>query len=369
MDADMPAKKNPSFCWFVTGSEESEVKQAAATLASELAPGDDTFSFEVIDGAVPTVDEMVRVLDETGQALMTMPMFEKLVWLKNASCFSDTVAGRSETVVTAVDRLVDTIEKGFPSGIKFLLSAPEPDKRRSAYKRLVKLAQTSLHDKVDFGWDATEADLVAWVAERAAAVGLRLEEEVAEVLAARVGADARQLRNELEKLALAAADGQHLTPGTVRDLVPPTRQGGIFDLSNCLLRRDLPGALATLDQLFRQREKGVGILLAAIVPTLRNLLLVSELMERHRLSPPAKAAFFGKSLSRLSPEETAHLPRKKDGTLNAYSLGLAAVAVRRYDPARLRAAFLRCREVNLQLVTTSLSERLVLGKLLMEILT
>jgi hypothetical protein len=32
-------------------------------------------------------------------------------------------------------------------------------------------------------------------------------------------------------------------------------------------------------------------------------------------------------------------------------------------------AFLQCREVNLQLVTTSLSERLVLGKLLMELMS
>lgn len=368
----MPAKKASanSQIWFVTGSEESEVKKEAATLAAELAPGDDPFSTEIIDGAVGTVDEALHRIDTTIQALLTMPMFggDKLVWLKNASFLAETVIGRSEAVGNALEKLLAVLEAGLPPGMKFLLSAPEADKRRSLYKALGKIARTSVHDKPDFGWNATEADVVAWVVERATARGVRLTEEAAEVLAARVGAEARRLDSELEKLALQEIPPGGLPEQTIRALVPATRQGGIFDLSNHILRRDLPAALETMDQLLRQKESAMGLLLAAIVPTLRNLLLVADLMERHRIPPPAKAHFFGKSLERLPPAATAHLPRKKDGSLNAYPLGLAAAASRRYTTDELLAAFRKSRDLNRTLVSSSLDERLVLGKFLIEIL-
>jgi DNA polymerase-3 subunit delta len=368
----MPAKKatSSSPIWFVTGSEESEVKKQARTLAAELAPGDDPFSTEIIDGAVATVDEALTRIGTATEALLTMPLFggDKLVWLKNATFLADSVVGRSEAVAQAVQRLLDVLAAGLPDGMKFLFSAPEADKRRTAYKTLAKIARTSIHDKPDFGWNATEADVVAWVVEKATARGVHLTEEAAEVLAARVGPEARRLDSELEKLSLQEIPPGGLDEKMVRALVPATRQGGIFDLSNHLLRRDLPAALETMDQLLRQKESALGLLLAAIVPTLRNLLLVSDLMATHGISPPAKAQFFGKSLERLPPQATAHLPRKKDGSLNTYPLGLAAAASRRYTPAELRAAFLKCSDLNRSLVTTSLDERLLLGKFLLELL-
>ena len=81
-------------------------------------------------------------------------------------------------------------------------------------------------------WGSTEADVVDWVAERAAAAGLRLSGEAAAVLAARVGAETRQIDNEIEKLSLTFGNDVALTVEQVRELVPITRAGGIFDLSN-----------------------------------------------------------------------------------------------------------------------------------------
>lgn len=366
----MPAKKSESRIWFVTGSEESDVKKTAATLATQLSPGDDPFSSEIIDGAVQTVDEACARLSSANAALLTVPLFggDKLVWLKNVSFLADSVVGRSETVAREWEKLLETLEKGLPEGMKLLLSAPEADKRRTVYKSLVKLSNVEIRDKPDFGWGATEADVVAWVAGRARERNLHITEDALETLAARVGADARQIGIELDKLSLAVPAGGEITLETVRGLVPSTRQGGVFDLSNCILRRDLPGALATMEQLLSQKETALGILLAAIVPTLRNMLIVADLMQRHRLQPPAKAHFFGKTLERLPDAETAHLPRKKDGGINAYPLGLAAVAVRHYKASHLRESFIRARDLNLQFVSSSADSRLLLGKFLMELM-
>ena len=69
------------------------------------------------------------------------------------------------------------------------------------------------------------------------------------------------------------------------------------------------GSLAMIDQLLYQGESAMGILLVAIVPTVRNLLLVRDLQVRHRLSRPSSPFVFGKTLERLPEEATAHLPR------------------------------------------------------------
>jgi len=356
--------------WLVTGSDEAEVKKAANSLATELAPGEDPFGVETIDGVAANVDDAGTKIGETLQALLTSSMFggTKLVWLKNANFFADSVMGRSEYVVREVEKLLHVLKEGLPEGVRFLISAPEADKRRTPYKTLLKIAKTRVEDKPDFGWNATEADVVSWVEEKASAKGLQFEDEALEILAARVGADSRQLDSELEKLSMAGREGP-INTTTVRELVPSTRAGGIFDLSNAITRRDLPGALAILDQLLRQRETPVGILLAAIVPTVRNLLLVSDLMQRHRLRPPAKAFYFGKTLESLPPEETAHLPRKKDGSLSAYPLGLAATVAGKFSTSHLQKCFLLCREANKKLVTSSLEPKVILGSLLIELLS
>ena len=117
---------------------------------------------------------------------------------------------------------------------------------------------------------------------------------------------------------------RRISSGDVRLLVPQTREGGIFDLSEAILKRDLRLALETLQQLIHQGEHGIGILLAAVVPTVRNLLLAKDLILSHNLPPPSQPQFFAGTLKRLSPVETSHLPRKKDGTLSAYLLGIAA---------------------------------------------
>ncbi len=366
-----PAKKTAAAAGvhFVTGSDESAVKKAAAELAARLAPSDDPFAIETIDGAAATVDEAQSRLHATIEALLTLPFFGggKLVWLKSATFLGDSVVGRSETVTTAIDKLLAVLGPGLPEGIVFLLSAIDPDKRRAAYKTLGKLAAVHLHDRPDFGWGSTEADIVEWVAERAAAAGLRLEPDAAAVLAARVGAETRQLENEIEKLSLSFGNDRVLTADEVREMVAATRAGGIFDLGNALARRDLRLCLRTLAQLLRQGESGVGILLAALMPTVRNLLVVKDLMVSNGLRPPAQPQFFKSSLDRLPPAAIAHLPRKKDGTLNTYPLGIAAANAARFTLPELQAAFLACIAANKALVTTQLRDEIILSRLLVEI--
>jgi DNA polymerase-3 subunit delta len=91
---------------------------------------------------------------------------------------------------------------------------------------------------------------------------------------------------------------------------------------------------------------------------------VKDLMVRHRIPAPGQPQFFAGSLNRLPPADVEHLPRKKDGSINAYSLGLAAQNCAHYTLTELRKAFRSCAEANLQMVTTQTAEDVVLTRLL-----
>jgi len=363
------AAKNPNL-HFVTGSDEAEVRIKAKGLAAELAPIDaGEFGLEVIEAPADSVDCSVDMVESTLQAVLTLPFFGggKLVWMKGVTFLKDSVQGRSEFVQAALEKLLKVLEEGLPEGITLLVSAPEPDKRKSFYKSLCSLANTTLCDKPDFGFNGTEDDLIDWVIRRCRERGVKIDEQAAVVLTTRVGANTGQLDAELAKLVTSSGEGIVISEQLVRDLVPFTRSGGIFDLSNAINKRNLPLCLDTLAQLRRQGENTIGILLAAIVPTVRNLLIAKDLMQRHRLKPPAQANYFTSELNRLSSKQTAHLPRKKDGSINYYSIGLAAMNSRLFKREHLVSAFLACRDTNQKLLSGYGSEETLLTQLLVRI--
>jgi DNA polymerase III subunit delta len=356
---------------FLTGSDEAAVRNAALALARELAPDADIFGLETIDGVAETADAATTCVQKTIQAVLTLPFLggSKLVWLKNATFLADNVVGRSESVLAALQRLCDVLLSGLPDGVSFLLSAPLADKRRTAFKAFSKLAATQVHDLPEVGFGGGEEAIVEWTTARVHERNLQLDPDAIEILAARVGLDSLQLESELEKLETAFGKARRIRGDEVRILVPQTREGGIFDLSRAIEKRNLPLALETLEQLFRQGETGVGILLAAVVPTVRNLLLVKDLLVRHRLRAPTQPQYFAATLKRLPAETTSHLPKKKDGTISAYGLGIAACHGAHYSLAELEEGFAACANANQQLLSGTLTAEVILARLLIQLLS
>lgn len=366
----MATATSPSI-YAVVGSDEAKIKLAARALADKLTPPDaGEFGLEIVDGAVEGADLARAKLLETVQALLTLPFFGggKLVWLKNATFFADSVTGRAESVLEAVESFVGELKKGLPPDIILLVSALDIDKRRSFYKTLGKLGQVQVFDKIETGRGNWEEQVEQIVTTEARTLGLRFEREALELFVQLVGTDTGQIGNELEKLDLFFGQKAKLvTADLVRTLVARTKEGVVFDLGNAIARRDLRSALRLVDLLLRQGESSVGILLVAVIPTVRNLLVVKDLMVRHKLRPPEQPFFFGKTLERLPAQDVRHLPRKKDGTVNAYSLGIAAQSAGKYSVQELKSALTACLEANQQCVTTQLDASLVLSQVIVRI--
>ena len=355
----------------VLGSDEAEVKRVAAELASNLTPpGAGDFGLDVIDGAADNVDQAEGRVRSAIEALQTLPFFggTKVVWLKNVNFLGDDQKARSAAVQSALEELSQLVDSGFCPGIILLISATDLDKRRSFYKTLVRRAEVQVFNRLDSTRGGWEEEALEMVQQRAKKRKLQFDDDSLDLFVLLTGGDTRQIDNELEKIDTFLAKDRGVNIELVRDLVPLSRAGVIFELGNALAARDLQLSLKLVRRLLDQGESAIGILLVAIVPTVRNLLLAKDLMERHRLPRPHSPFQFISAINRLPTEATDHLPRKKDGSINAYALGIAAQQAGRFETTQLIQAMQACLAANVQLVTTQLDHELILTEVVVKLL-
>lgn len=358
----------------VAGNDEMAVKARAKELATELAPaGGGEFSLETIDAAADNADHAASIIREAILSL-SMPGFlasEKLVWLKNVNFLSDTQLGGSKSVLAALEEFQPFLAAGWPEGTILLVSAISPDKRRTFYKALAKLAAMDVIDKPSGGprFDEDEASRQAALSA-ARERKLKFHPDALERFAAYVGSDTRQVVNEIEKLDIYLGDERReISAGDIHLLVPETRRGIIFELGNCIGRRDLRDASTCLQKLLRQGEEPVGILYAAIAPTIQRLLSAVVLIKEHGLRVPASYPAFQGALEQLSPDAKEILPRKKDGTLNAYGFYMSTQEARNFSVPDLADATIACADAATSIMSTGSDPALVLQQLLVRILT
>ncbi len=370
----MPKAKlqsKPQNIYAVVGSDEAEVKRIAAELAEKFTPpGLGDFGLEVIDGCADNAEQAASRIRSAIEALQTLPFMggSKLVWLKNANFLGDNTIGRAASVQLALEELSEIINADLGNDVTFLFSATEADKRRSFYKALTKRAEVQVIDRLDSnrsGWEEEAGEIVRG---RANKLKLQFDDDALELFVLLTGGDTRQIDNELDKIDIFLGQDRQVTSEYVRELVPLSRAGVIFELGNALAVRDLERALKLVRRLLDQGETAIGILLVAILPTIRNLLLAKDLMERHRLQRPHAPFTFISAINRLPASATEHLPRKKDGSINGYALGIAAQNAHRFETRQLVEAMQTCLEANLKLVTRQLDHELILTEIVVKLL-
>jgi DNA polymerase-3 subunit delta len=357
----------------VLGTDEALMKEAAIRLSRELSPPDaGDFGVDIIEGIAESAEHCAQIVRRTLDALQTLPFFGggKLVWLKNVNFLADSQVGKTNAATEGMETILDYVEQQLPNEVKFLLSASGVDKRRSAYKRIQKLADVRTFDRPDTSKTGWEDEVIPLVERRARDLGISFDNDAIEMLVHLAGEDTRQLDSEVEKLSLYLGERTRVTVEDVRLLVPLNRAGVIFELGNAMGKRDLRRALELVRTLVYQGQSPIGILLAAIVPRVKSMLLAADIVARHPRLPRTAYPAFAAALDRLPASETAHLPKKKDGSgLNVYPVFLALGESSKFTAAELRAALQACLDANLKLVTTSIDPQLVLERFLVGMLT
>lgn len=352
----------------VIGTDEGLVKDRARKIFNELTGGnDDGFTHETIDGNATNAEEAYQICASVIQALRTLPMFggDKVVWLRNATFFSDSVTAGAERTLSGVNALRELLDAGLPDGVSFILSASKVDKVRLFGKFIHANAKLETHDLLDSGDDWQEA-AAQRIDQRAQSLGLEFEDEARELMALLAGGATLQIDNELEKLHLYLGERRLVTTDDVRQLVPLSRAGVVFEIGNALQKGNLTVAFDLIDQQLERGESAIGIMRATIIPTIRNLFMARLLLDRGNLPAHNYSAFAG-ALDRLEPMEKAWLPQKKTGGVNAYPIFLALRAANAFSLDGLRKSMEAALHADQSLVSTSLDHRLVLHRVVAEL--
>lgn len=164
-----------------------------------------------------------------------------------------------------------------------------------------------------------------WLQNRARSLGLALTPGAVRLLADSVGNDLWTMSGELEKLSVYAG-GRPVSEEDVRALVSAVRETSVFPLVDAIVEGRPAAAVRLLRQMFRQ-QSSASYVLAMIQRQLRHLAVAREMMEA------------GASSRRIG--EVVRLPYQ--------ALDRLLEQATRYPPLRLRAAFRRLLEADLQI--------------------
>jgi DNA polymerase-3 subunit delta len=263
------------------GEDEFSRAEELARLRGKLAAGDQAMAdlnTTILDGNKLTLGELRHACD-------AMPFMadRRLVIVHNL--LSRLTGGGRAKAKSALDEepawkrkyledLVDYLPNLAPTTRLFFLET----KTLPASHRILKLAQAEdLKDKayVKHFDLPKERDLPRWIQRRIQDKGGTISYEATNMLAVLVGNDLRLLDQETEKLVLYA-DGQQITTDHVRALVSRAREASIFDLVDCVGRRETDHALRLIHRMLDDGQAPL-YLLAMMARQIRILIQVSEL--------------------------------------------------------------------------------------------
>lgn len=355
----------------VIGTDDGRVSEEALALFNDLKPESEAeeFTNDVVEGVVATAEEAYQVCARAIEALQTIGFFgaDKIVWLKGANFLADDRTGGSERAKQGVEDLLEVLKAGTGEEVTFLISASAIDKRRGFYKWLQKNAEVAIFDKIDVSKDGWEEEVALLVTTRAKELGLAFDHEALELFVQMAGEETRQIGNELEKLNLYLGERRTVELEDVRLMVPLSRKGVVWEISRALERRDTVRAIRLVDAQLERGESAIGLMRAAIIPTVRNLFMVRVLLDAHPDLPLHNGNSFSSALNRLPDGEKAWLPRTKNGSVNAWGLFFAAGKAGQFTTAEMRHALEAALEADKSLVTTQLDPRMVLHRLVADL--
>src|ERR1041385_4525339 len=200
--------KSPAPVLLVFGEDEFAVKQRARQIYQQWTEELGGLDHEIIDAAVNNSGEALKALAKLREALQTLPFFGggKVVWFQNCNFLAEDRTSSSAAVTETLAEISQELKEFAWKDVRLLISAGKVDKRKVFYKTLDKLgtveafAGWSVDDK---NW-ADQAEL--WARKAIRARQKEIADDALSELVERVGPNARQLENEVEKLTLFVAE-------------------------------------------------------------------------------------------------------------------------------------------------------------------
>ena len=205
-------------------------------LRNAILPSEDTMNYSYFEGKDIDLTAVQSMAD-------TVPFFAeyRLLILENSGLFKKQ------------SDFADYI-KEMPESSILLFVESEVDKRNKLYKAVQKIGTVSEMNGL------SEQDLKMWIASILQKNGKRITEQTILYLIHKVGADMKNLQNELEKLICYAMDDPVVQREMIDEVCVEQTEGKIFDMIDAIGMKDQDRALQLYYDLLAVREKPMSIL-------------------------------------------------------------------------------------------------------------
>ncbi len=357
----------------ISGDDDFTVKQRAREIFQQWSAELGGMDHETIDAGAGNSGEALKALGRLREALQTLPFFGrgKAIWFQNCNFLSDERAAVVQAVTEAVAELAQEL-KAFPwDDVRLVISAAKVDKRKVLYKTIEKIGTVESYAGLsvdDRDW-SDQAETLALRQLRA--LKKTISDDALGELVACVGANIRQLNNEVEKLALYVNDRETIGVNDVTAVVTRNKQARAFALGDALGDRDLPRALRCLDEelwemKFDNQKSEIG-LLYGLISKVRAMIFLKEMLREGWITTDGDYNRFKGQLERLPSQNLPEDKRFNPRAMNPYVLFKALPHARRYSAEELIQAMELLLECNRQLIFSNLDETLVLQQTLVQI--
>jgi DNA polymerase-3 subunit delta len=368
----MAAEKSlPLF--LICGDDEFAVKKRAKEIYQTWCEELGGMDHEIIDASVSNSGDVLSAIAKLREALNTLPFFGsgKVVWLRDCNFLGDERAASAQAVTETLTELADELKNFKWQRVRLLISAGKVDKRKTFFKTLDKIGSVE-------SFAALSADDKDWVerAEVAARTAIHerkkeISEEALSELVGRVGPNARQLENEIEKLSVFIGGKRKIEFADVAAICSRNKTARAFALGDALGDRDLPRLLKRLDEelwesKFDSRKSEIG-LLYGLISKVRAMLLLKEMLREGWVKDTWDYNNFKTQLERVPADKLPADKRFNPLALNPYVLYKALPQVKRYTEAELVRAMDLLLQCNRRLVSSGLDDTLVLQQTLVQI--
>lgn len=359
---------SPAPMVLVCGDDDFSVKQRARVLYEQWCSELGGMDHEVVDATAGNASDAQQKIAKLHAALNTLPFFggAKVVWFQNCNFLGEDRTASSASVTSVLSDLAETLKTFRWDGVRLLISAGKPDKRRAFFKTFEKLGSVEFfaslsQDDKDWAGKA-EAEAIRILRE----AGKETDDEALAELVNRVGPNLRMLASECEKLALYTGARSVVTLGDVQLCVSRQKLARAFALAEALGDRDLAKLLRTLDEELWEirvgtdkRKSEIG-LLYGLISKVRSLLMLKELLTNGALKPSRDYNSFKSQLERIPPSSMPADRRFNPLASHPFVLFQAMKQAANYRTDELVEAMGVLLEANRKLVSADLDEALVL---------
>jgi len=368
----MAAAKSPALA-IICGDDEFAVKKRAKEIYHAWCEELGGMDHEIIDASVSNSGDALNAISKLREALNTLPFFGsgKVVWLRDCNFLGDERAASAQAVTETLNEVADELKNFKWQNVRLLISAGKVDKRKTFFKTFDKIGSVE-------SFSALSADDKDWVerAEVAARTAIRdrkneISEEALSELVSRIGPNARQLENEIEKLSIFAGERKRIEFDDVAAVCPRNKTARAFALGDALGDRDLPRLLKRLDEelweaKFDSQKSEIG-LLYGLISKVRAMLLLKEMLREGWIKATNDYSHFKSQLERVPRDKLPEDRKFNPLALNPYVLYKALPQVKKYGQVELVRAMDLLLGCNQRLVSSGLDESLVLQQALVQI--